>query len=282
MNEPNNTNPDAANPQDDEWRVNIERFTGFAAPYDAYRPSPPAVLPDLLALLARAARLKLVVDLGCGTGLSTRIWAARADSVVGIDPSDDMLRQAVAITQAVNVSYRRGLSHETGLPGHGADVVTCSQSLHWMEPAGTFAEAARVLRPGGVFAAYDCSWPPATACWQIGHAYRSLMDRAAKLAVRHGLTRGLKQWQKEGHLARMRASGRFRAVNEIFLHSVESGNAGRFVGLAVSQGMIAGLLKIGVAESEIGIDEFRDLAATTLGDEMTPWYFSYRVRVGVV
>ena len=38
----------------------------------------------------------------------------------------------------------------------------------------------------------------------------------------------------------------------------------------------------GNAESEIGIDEFRDLAATTLGDEMTPWYFSYRVRVGVV
>jgi len=186
------------------------------------------------------------------------------------------------MTQATNVQYRRGLSHDTGLPDRCADVITCSQSLHWMEPAGTFAEAARVLRPGGVFAAYDCSWPPLTPAWQIDSEYRELMDRAAKLSVRHGLTRGLKQWRKEEHLARMRESGRFRYVQEIFLHSIEMGNAERLVGLALSQGVVAGLLKIGLAESEIGIDAFRQSAANLLGDEPRTWFFSYRVRVGVV
>ena len=34
------------------------------------------------------------------------------------------------------------------------------QALHWMEPAPTFGEVARLLRPGGVFAALDCDWPP--------------------------------------------------------------------------------------------------------------------------
>jgi len=43
----------------------------------------------------------------------------------------------------------------TDLPDGCADIVTCSQSLHWMVPESTFAEVARILRPGGVFATYD-------------------------------------------------------------------------------------------------------------------------------
>ena len=275
------TNIPPQNPSTD-WRVNAERFTGFADIYEAYRPHPPEVLPDVLVTIAGGGRSKLVVDLGCGTGLSTRIWTERAERAVGIDPSDDMLRQAREMTSAGNVEYRRGLSHDTGLPDRCADVITCSQSLHWMEPAGTFAEAARVLRPGGAFAAYDCSWPPLTPAWRIDSEYRELMDRAAKLSVKHGLTRGLKQWRKEEHLARMRESGRFRYVQEIFLHSLEMGNAERIVGLALSQGVVAGLLKIGLTEAEIGVEAFRRSAASLLGGQPLTWYFSYRVRVGVV
>ena len=32
-----------------------------------------------------------VVDLGCGTGLSTLIWEAVSDRVIGVEPSGDML-----------------------------------------------------------------------------------------------------------------------------------------------------------------------------------------------
>ncbi|HUS59210.1 MAG TPA: class I SAM-dependent methyltransferase [Planctomycetota bacterium] len=270
-----------ANPQDD-WRVNAERFTGFAGCYDSFRQHPPAVLPELLLQLAGVARAKLVADLGCGTGISTRVWAPHAEQVVGIDPSDDMLGYAAAIESSPNISYRKGLSHATGLPDACADVITCSQSLHWMDPAGTFAEAARVLRPGGVFAGYDCNWPPAIGCWQIDPAYRRLMDYAGKLAVRHGLTRGLKQWRKEEHIARMRNSGRFRYVTEVLLHSVESGNAERIVGLVLSQGIVAGLLKLGLTQAEIGVDDFRAFAQREMGSDTRPWFFSYRVRVGIV
>jgi predicted RNA methylase len=40
--------------------------------------------------LAGGRRPKLVVDLGAGTGLSTRVWATEADSVVGVEPNDAM------------------------------------------------------------------------------------------------------------------------------------------------------------------------------------------------
>ena len=58
-----------------EFSANIERFTGFAGLYDDFRPKPPVVIVDILTQLAQAQRPQLMVDLGCGTGLSTRLWA---------------------------------------------------------------------------------------------------------------------------------------------------------------------------------------------------------------
>src|SRR5437763_12544657 len=99
---------------------------GFATRYDRYRPRPPRGLLDLLCRYARVERPTLVVDLGCGTGLSTRAWAGRAERVVGIEPNAAMLAAAEA---APGVEYRHAFAQETGLEDGCADVVTCSQSL---------------------------------------------------------------------------------------------------------------------------------------------------------
>ena len=44
---------------------------GFAAGYDRFRPRPPRALVETLLQVAGVERARLVVDLGCGTGLST-------------------------------------------------------------------------------------------------------------------------------------------------------------------------------------------------------------------
>jgi predicted TPR repeat methyltransferase len=51
---------------------NIERFSGYADLYDRYRPSPPDILAQILTQLAQTRFPRLIVDLGSGTGLSTR------------------------------------------------------------------------------------------------------------------------------------------------------------------------------------------------------------------
>jgi SAM-dependent methyltransferase len=128
---------------------------GFAERYEAYRPRPPRALLELLPPLTGRQRLRLVVDLGSGTGLSTRFWADTADEAVGVEPQDAMRSYAEQVTQAANVRYVAGSSYETGLPDGSADLVTASQSFHWMRPAPTFAEVERVLRPGGVLCVYQ-------------------------------------------------------------------------------------------------------------------------------
>ena len=249
---------------------------GFAQGYDSHRPSPPTALLDVLCLEAQAERPHVVVDLGSGTGLSTRAWADRADEVVGVEASPEMRDQAEAATAAENVRFVQAYAQETGLPDAGADIVTCSQSFHWMEPEPTLAEAARILRPGGVFAAYDYDWPPVVHP-DVEAAFETMVER---IGMRRALE-GQPRHTKDMHLERIRQSGHFRFAREIVLHSRDRGTAARIVGMALSLGPLTVMLKDGVSEEEIGLAALRGAVATALGDREVDMFLSYRVRLGV-
>jgi SAM-dependent methyltransferase len=249
---------------------------GFAAGYDSHRPSPPQALLDVLCLEAQVERPRLVVDLGSGTGLSTRAWADRADEVVGVEATPEMRARADAARMAENVRFIQAFAEETGLPDGVADIVTASQSFHWMEHVSTLAEAARILRPGGVFAAYDYDWPPVVH-WEVEAAFEEMIER---LGLRRSL-RGQDRHTKDLHLERIRESGHFRYAREVMLHSRERGSADRIVGMALSLGPMTVLLKEGVSEEELGLARLREVAARALGEREVELFLCYRVRLGV-
>lgn len=245
----------------------------FAESYDRFRPRPPEALLDLLTRLAGVERPALVVDLGSGTGLSTRAWSRRVDRVVGVEPDDAM--RAVA-EFAGGAEYVTGDSSATGLPDGCADIVTASQSLHWMEPEPTFAEVARILRPGGVFAAYD--YDPPVVDPELDAAAEAVFEHSRQLRHERGVwapwhTSG--SFRKDEHLDRMRASGRFRYVRELPMHSVEEGDADRWIGLVRSYG------SVDVVKEDLDLDHLEETARRVLGDGTVPFWFGYRVRIGV-
>jgi len=248
--------------------------TGFAEGYDSNRPSPPVTLLDVLCLEAQVERPRLVVDFGSGTGLSTRAWADRAEQVVGVEASPEMRDQAEAATKAENVRFVHAYAQSTELQDGAADLVTCSQSFHWMEAEPTLAEAARILRPGGVFAAYDYDWPPIVH-WEIESAFEEMLRRI-------GRARDVKpRYSKEGHLERIRESGHFRYARELVLSSRERGSAERIVGMALSLGPLTVLHQEGMTEEETGLAALREAAQRALGDRKVDFYLGYRVRLGV-
>lgn len=257
----------------------IERFTGFGAQYDEARPAPPRALAGLLAGFARCER-PAVVDLGCGTGLSTRYWSGYARSVTGVEPTDSMREQAES-RSGDNIVYRRGFSHETGLPEACADIVTCAQSLHWMEPAWTFRESVRILREGGVFAACDYDWPPCTSFWEVDQAYMECVSHAHRLERDHHLSDDVPRWDKATHLARMQESGVFRYTRECLLHHEDEGGVARLIGLLLSQGHLQTLLKNGFTEADLHIDRLRETAIRYMGEGTTRWVWGSRVRLGI-
>jgi len=261
-----------------------EIWTGEASIYDRVRPTPPPVLRDILTQLIGMPHPALVVDLGSGTGLSTMIWGALAQQVIGIEPNADMRSQATQKLknhpQAARIEYQEGVANQTNLPAGSADIVTCAQSLHWMEPTSTLAEIARILRPGGLFAAYDYDWPP-TLNWELERIYQEVDERFEKLEQERQFGQNLQRWAKSAHLDRMRASGHFRFTRELFLHNKELGDATRFIDMLLTNAYAHQFKQRTITEQEIGFDRLRHAALQYIGSEPIPWYFSYRVRIAI-
>lgn len=103
---------------------NQNRFDGLAAVYAAARPALPRYPAEVIrAYLGREP--DTVVDLGCGTGLSTVVWLDFCKTVIGIEPNPDMLRAARAYA-GDRVTFLHGFSHDTGLEPGSADAVGCA------------------------------------------------------------------------------------------------------------------------------------------------------------
>ncbi|MBC8103557.1 MAG: class I SAM-dependent methyltransferase [Cytophagales bacterium] len=93
------------------------------------------------------------LDVGCGTGLSTRALKALAHRVVGTDISKEMLQQAAALdgdTLHVESPAER-LPFENG----SFDLVTVSLAFHWFERELFLAQAHQLLRPRGWLIIYN-------------------------------------------------------------------------------------------------------------------------------
>jgi SAM-dependent methyltransferase len=245
---------------------------GFAARYDAHRPQPPSVLLDLLPALAGVDRPDLVVDLGSGTGLSTRFWRERAERVVGVEPQPAMREWAESTTAAPNIQYWGRRAHDTGLDDDAADIVTAAQSLQWMEPAATLAEVGRILRPGGVFCAYEYTQLQ-TPLWEPEQVWAEVRVRKQRLREERALVERRFPISRE----RLEVSGVFSTVRELNLHGVEAGDGERLVQLALSEGSLATLLEAGVTEEEVGLDRLRAVAATM---PRVRWWIGYRAVLG--
>lgn len=246
----------------------------FAESYDRFRPRPPEALLDLLVRIAGGGRPGLVVDLGSGTGLSTRAWRGRAERIVGVEPDEAMRATAEA---EGGVEYLAADSSATGLPAGSVDLVTCSQSLHWMEPEPTFAEVARILRPGGLFAAYDYD-PIPVVHPEVDAAFDAVLLAAKEQREETG---SISPWtsraplRKDEHVARMRASGHFGLARELVLHAVDEGDAERLMGYVRSLGAVE------MHAARLPLDELEATARRVLGDGSVPFWWGYRVRLGV-
>ena len=149
-----------------------------------------------------------------------------------------------------------------------------------MEPDPTLAEAARLLRPRGVFAAYDYDVPPVVQP-EVDATFERLHHVRHEARRRLGLQAGASAWPKETHLERIRASGRFRFTRELVCHGVGETGAERLVGLATSIGGPQTLFGDAPEVTE-AFAELEHVARTVLGDRSWPMVICYRIRVGIV
>jgi len=136
-----------------------DHFSAHAGAYHEARPTYPEALYDWLAAQVRAR--ELAWDAGCGNGQASVALARRFARVHATDPSAAQIANAEA---RANIDYRVEPAEACSLADASADLVTVAQALHWFDHARFDAEVRRVLKPGGVVAAWsyaDCRIAPA-------------------------------------------------------------------------------------------------------------------------
>lgn len=159
-------------------------FTGLAGLYAQYRPTyPVAAIEAILDGLPRPAR---VADVGCGTGISSRLLAAAGAIVTGVDPNPDMLEQARREgSPARSIEYRQGAGERTGLDEASFDAVVCAQAYHWFDAQAALREFQRILRPGGRLA---LMWNVKDDSDFFTRVYCEVAEEAQRDAASRGLT----------------------------------------------------------------------------------------------
>jgi SAM-dependent methyltransferase len=94
---------------------------------------------------------ELAWDCGTGSGQAATGLAEHFAMVRATDPSVEQLAHAAAHPRVV---YAVGRESESGLPDASAGLVTAAQAAHWFDLDAFYAEARRVLAPGGVIAVW--------------------------------------------------------------------------------------------------------------------------------
>ncbi|MBI5823387.1 MAG: methyltransferase domain-containing protein [Chloroflexi bacterium] len=130
---------------------------------------------DPFARLFNALRSRLIqqaniqsgqraLDLGCGTGLLTRLVKQSAPEahVTGLDGDDEVLKIARDKSRGTDIQWDEGLATDLPYPDQSFDVVVSSFVTHHLTGADkvrAFKEVHRILRPDGGFYILDFGPP---------------------------------------------------------------------------------------------------------------------------
>ena len=136
-----------------DWSTRAASFGAVADLYDRIRPSYPAAALAwaLQPLEPVGPDAWVVADIGAGTGIMTRLVAASGHRAIAVEPDDQMReRLAGATPGAVALA---GRAEAIPLPDASVDAAVAAQAYHWFDHSEAHTELARVIRPGGTFAA---------------------------------------------------------------------------------------------------------------------------------
>jgi SAM-dependent methyltransferase len=143
-------------------------FGDDAELYDRVRPPYPDELIDALV----RDRPATVLDVGCGTGIASRLLMARGCDVLGLEPDPRM----AAVARRHGVRVEEATIEEWDAGDRRFDLLSAGQAWHWVDPIRGARKAATVLRPGGRFGLFwnqarpDASVRPALDAAYARHA----------------------------------------------------------------------------------------------------------------
>ena len=130
-------------------------FGEIAELYDDVRPEyPKQMVSDVLEWSQLPANARLL-EIGCGTGKATRLFAPYGHKMTCVDPSPGMLEVAIrSCVEFPNIEFVEAKFEELTLPETPFDLVYSAQAFHWIEPSRGLNQVATALRSNGTFSLF--------------------------------------------------------------------------------------------------------------------------------
>jgi ubiquinone/menaquinone biosynthesis C-methylase UbiE len=174
-------------------------FTGEAAAgYDAWFETPAGrhareLEDELLKKAAGERGPRLVLDIGCGTGMHLPLFTAEGSPGVGLEPSWDMLARAKEKRAARGLYFIQGRAEALPFRDGTFDLVTLITSLEFVADADrALAEAGRVCRGRIVVAALN-AWSLSALFRRARRNVKRTLFRAVRFYNPYELRRALRR-----------------------------------------------------------------------------------------
>jgi len=152
----------------------------------------------------------VILDVASGTaGVALQLQARSGVQVVGVDLTEEMLREGRRRVAAAGLGDRIGLvagrAERLPFPDGHFDALTFTYLLRYVEdPQATLTELARVVRPGGTVASLEFCVPTGTVWSPAWWAYTRLLLPAG------GLLLGGREWYRVGRFLGPNISAHYR------------------------------------------------------------------------
>ena len=128
----------------------VERFSNRVENYVKYRPDYPREIIGFLESKCGLTHETVIADVGCGTGISTRLFLDNCNCVIGVEPNAVMRAAALEqLDEFPDFTIVEGTSDATTLADSSVDMVVAAQAFHWFDAEKTRTEFKRILKPGG-------------------------------------------------------------------------------------------------------------------------------------
>ncbi|RPI82671.1 MAG: class I SAM-dependent methyltransferase [Chloroflexi bacterium] len=147
------TDPNHWQQDNPEWNQNRASFDKVAELYDAYRPSYPNELVQFVISTSRLPANGQILEIGCGTGTATRLFAARGYTMVCVEPGANLAALAQKrLKENKKVSFEVSRFEDWHEDNRRFDLVLSAQAFHWVPVEVAYTKSARILEPAGCLA----------------------------------------------------------------------------------------------------------------------------------
>jgi SAM-dependent methyltransferase len=130
-------------------------FDAAAELYDQARPSYPEALADAVVNLAELQPDSHLLEIGCGTGQATQLFARRGYTLLCLEPGENLAALAAHNLRAYpRVTIQPTTFEAWPLQAAAFDLVFAAQSFHWIPAEIGFSKAAAALKSTGSLALF--------------------------------------------------------------------------------------------------------------------------------